>query len=174
MCGTKPSPTVTRGRPPWFIPSFRMSLRLPNLTTQGGTPLSLGSYARCQGLMVSLSTFLRLRCVTFIATPMFLGIWGTGPFRVITRLYVLSFKNRLIGDNRANAFQVGRPNIPFSGLFSSGFTTATDTLPTRLARLQISKLSLKRPKGRLFASSHARRLQPANKAVDRLHCITSL
>ena len=49
MCGTKPSPTVTRERPPCFIPFFRMSSRLLNLTTPGGTPQPLGSYARCQG-----------------------------------------------------------------------------------------------------------------------------
>ena len=106
MCGTKPSPTVTRERPALF---HYMSSRLLNLTTLGGTLLSLGSYARCQGLIVPLLTCLWLRRVTFIATPMFLRIWGTGPFRVITRLYVLSFK--------ANAFQVGCPNIPFSALF---------------------------------------------------------
>ena len=35
-------------------------------------------------------------------------------FRVITWLYVLSFKSQPIGCNRANAFQVGCPNIPFS------------------------------------------------------------
>ena len=36
--------------------------------------------------------------------------------------------------------------------------TATDTLPAHLARSQMSKLSLNRLKGRLFASPHARRL----------------
>ena len=52
MCGTRPSPTVTRERPPCFIPFFRMSSRLLNLNTQRGTPQPLGSYALCQGLIV--------------------------------------------------------------------------------------------------------------------------
>ena len=113
MCGAKPSPTVTRERPPCFIPFFRMSSRLLNLTTLGGTPQPLGSYARCQGLIVSFLTYLWLRRVIFTATPMFLRIWGTSPFRVITRRYVLSFKSPLIMDNSANASRVGCPNIPF-------------------------------------------------------------
>ena len=112
MCGTEPSPTVTRERPPCFIPFFYMTSRLLNLTTQGGTPLSLGSCARCQGLIVSLLTCLWLRRVSFIATHMSSRIWGTCPFRVFTRLSVLSFISRLIEDNRENAFQVGCPNIP--------------------------------------------------------------
>ena len=49
----------------------------------------------------------RRRCVTFTATPMSLRTWGTGLFQVTSRLYVLSFKNRLIGDTRANVFHVG-------------------------------------------------------------------
>ena len=48
MCGTTPSLIVTRERPPCFILLFRMSSRLLNLTTLGGTPQPLGSYARCQ------------------------------------------------------------------------------------------------------------------------------
>ena len=74
-----------------------MSSRLPNLTTLGEVPLSLGVYARCQGLIVSSSTCLWLRRVTSIATPMFSRIWRSGPFRVTTRLHVWLFKNRLFG-----------------------------------------------------------------------------
>ena len=88
---------MTRERLPYFIPFFLMSSRLPNLTTLGGVPLSLGVYARCQGLIVSSSTCLWLRRVTSIATVMFSRIWSSGPFRVTTRLYVWLFKNRLFG-----------------------------------------------------------------------------
>ena len=68
MCGIKLSPTVTRERPPCVIPFFSMFLRLLKLITLGGTLLSLGSYARCQGLIVSLLICLWLRRVTFAAT----------------------------------------------------------------------------------------------------------
>ena len=50
-CGTKPLPTVTRERPPYFIPFFHTFLRLLNLITQEGTPRSLVSYALYQGLI---------------------------------------------------------------------------------------------------------------------------
>ena len=81
-----------------------MSSRLLNLTALGGTPQPLGSHALFQALIASLLTYLWLRRETFTATPMFLRICGTGPSRVITRRYVLSFKRRLIEDNSANAF----------------------------------------------------------------------
>ena len=100
--GTKPSPTVTRERLQCFIPFFRMFSRLLNLITLGGTPQPLGSYVLCQGLIASLLTDLWLRREIF-TTPMFLRIWGTGPFRVITRRYVLSFKSRLI-DNATKEY----------------------------------------------------------------------
>ena len=77
----------------------------------------LGSCALYQGLIASLLTYLWLRREIFTATPMSSRIWGTGPFRVITRRYVLSFISQLIGSNRAIAFQVGSPNIPSSVLF---------------------------------------------------------
>ena len=105
------------GKAALFHSFFHMSSRLLDLTTLGGIPLSLGSYARCQGLIVSLLSYVWLRLVTFTATPMSLRIWGTSPLRVITRRYILSFKSRLIKENSANAFQVGCPNIPFSVLF---------------------------------------------------------
>ena len=96
-CGTKPSPTVTRERPPYFIPFFRMSSRLLNLVTLGGTPQPLGSYALCQGLITFLLTYLKQRREIFAGTPMSSRIWRTGPFRVITRRFVWSFKSHPIG-----------------------------------------------------------------------------
>ena len=42
---------------------------------------------------------------------------GKRSIRVTTQLYVWSFKNRPLGDMRANAFRVECPNIPFSVLF---------------------------------------------------------
>ena len=106
--------------------SSRLVSRKHNLTTLEGTPLPLGSYVRCQGSIVSSLTYLWLRREIFTATPMSSRILGTGPFRVITRRYVLSFKSRPIKDNSANAFQAGCPNIP----------AITDTVPTNLARSQ--------------------------------------
>ena len=93
MCGTKPSPRVTWERPPCSNHSFRISSRVLNLTTFGGTPLPLGSYVRCQGLIVSLLIYLWLRRVTFTATPMFFENLGNRSIP-ITRRYVLSFKSR--------------------------------------------------------------------------------
>ena len=113
MCGTKPSPTVTRERPPCFIPFYRMSSRSLNLTTQGGTPQPLGSCALCQGVTASLLTYLWLRRETCTETPRFLRIWGTGPFRVITRRYVLSVRSRRIEDKCKRVLQSGCPNILF-------------------------------------------------------------
>ena len=94
-CGTRHSPMVTRERLHCFISFFfHMFLKLLSLTIRGGTPQPLGSYALCQGLIVSLSIYLWLRRVIFTATPMSSRTWGTGPFRKITQPYVLSFKSQ--------------------------------------------------------------------------------
>ena len=111
--GTKHSPMVTRERLQCFIPFFHLFLKLLNLITRGGTPQPLRSYARYQGLIASLLTYLWLRREIFTATPMSSRTWGTGPFRVIMRRYASSFQSQPIGDSRANAFPVGCPNIPF-------------------------------------------------------------
>ena len=68
--GTRHSPMVTRERLQRFIPFFHMFLKLLSLITRGGTPQPLGSYALCQGLIVSSSIYLWLRRVIFTATPM--------------------------------------------------------------------------------------------------------
>ena len=67
---------------------------------------------------------------------------GTGPFRVITQQYVLSLKGQQIGDNRANAFQVGCPNIPFFALLQrlhDDHRFSTDPF-SRLSQLQLQLL----------------------------------
>ena len=61
-----------------------------------------------------LPIFLWLKRATSIATPMFLRTWRKGSYRVTMQLYVCLVENRLFGDTRANAFRVGRRNIPFS------------------------------------------------------------
>ena len=110
-------PTVTRKRPLYSIPFFNTLSRILNLITRGGTPQPFGSYALYQGSIEFAVTKLWLRRETFTATPMFLRIWRTDPFRVTTRRYVLSFISRPFGSNSANAIQAGRPNILSSVLF---------------------------------------------------------
>ena len=63
------------GKAALFHSLFPHVLRLLNPTTPGGILLSLELFARCQGLIVSLSTCPWLRRVTSTATPMFLRIW---------------------------------------------------------------------------------------------------
>ena len=53
---------------------------------------------------------------------------GSGPFRVATRRYALSFISRLIKSNSANAFQAGCPNILSSVLFSSPWLGGNQSL----------------------------------------------
>ena len=66
--------------------------------------------------------------------------WESEPFRVTTQQYASSFKSPQIEDTRANAFQAGRPNIPFSVTCCS-FMTTTGSLKTRsfcaLAELKV-------------------------------------
>ena len=116
MCGTEPSLTVTRERPPCFIPFFHMSSRLLNLTALGGTPLFIG-------IIRTLSWIDRI----FINLPMSevrdfhyhshvfenLGSRSIPSDHAAVRIVL----RKRTGDNRANAFQVGCPNIPFSVLF---------------------------------------------------------
>ena len=80
-----------------------MFLKLLNLITRGGTPQNLGSYALCQGLTVFFLIYPWLRREILTATGMSSRTWGIGPYRVITRRYVLSFKSRVLEDNSANA-----------------------------------------------------------------------
>ena len=122
-----------------------MFLKLLSLITRGGTPRPLGSYARYQGLIASLLTYLWLRREIFTATPLSSRTWGTGPFRVITRRYVLSFTSRQIEDTRANSFQAGCPNILFSAPSCKDFTMTTVFLLIRLVHSLNLKFSYTRP-----------------------------
>ena len=112
MCGTKTSPTVTRERPPCVIPFFRMSLRLLNLITLEGTPVSLGSYALSQRVILSFLTCPWPMRETFTATSISSRVLEIGPSQVTTPRYVLSFKSHLIGDTRANVFRAGCRSVP--------------------------------------------------------------
>ena len=84
-----------------FHSFFHMFWGLLSRITRG-TPLHRfsGSRALFQGL-VAFSLNYPSRRETFTATPKFLRICGAGPFRVITRRYVLSVMSQLIGSNRA-------------------------------------------------------------------------
>ena len=128
-----------------FHSFFHMFLKLLSLITRGGTPRPLGSYARYQGLIASLLTYLWLRREIFTATPLSSRTWGTGPFRVITRRYVLSFTSRQIEDTRANSFQAGCPNILFSAPSCKDFTMTTVFLLIRLVHSLNLKFSYTRP-----------------------------
>ena len=70
------------------------------------------SIAHCQGLIelffinMPMDEARGFHCCSHV----FLGIWGSGPYRVTTLLYVWLFKDQLFGDIRANAFQVGCSN----------------------------------------------------------------
>ena len=80
------------------------------------------SYPNAEGILLGDSNICdpeegRFRHEIFTATPKSSRTWETGPFRVTTRRYVLSFISHLIGSNRANAFQAGCPNILSSVLF---------------------------------------------------------
>ena len=168
--GTKPSPTVTRERLQCFIPFFRMFSRLLNLITQGGTPQPLGSYVLCQGLIASLWTYLWLRHKTF--TPMFLRIWETGPFRVITRRYV-SFKkptDRGQQGQRIPSWMSKRPVFcSFLKRLHDDHRYSADPL---LRTCRVQNYWWKRPKSRLFVSSHGRHLTAwEQSSSNRLHCI---
>ena len=136
-----------------------MFSRSLNQNTLGGTPLSLGSYARCQDLIVSLSTCLWLRCVTFIATPMCLSIWGTGPFRVITRLYVLSFKKPSNQGQQGKRFPSWVSRHPgFCSILKRLHDDHRYSADPIGALADFKTLIEEGQKGKLFASSHARRL----------------
>ena len=91
----------TRERLPCFILYFFAFFKLFNLIARGGTPQPLGSYAKCQELIASLSTYLWLKHETFIVTLMSLRTWGSEPFRVITQRYASSFRSPQIEDTRA-------------------------------------------------------------------------
>ena len=71
MSGIKLSPMVTWGKLLCFILYFLEFSNLPSLTILGETPQSMWLYARCQGLIELLSTFLWLKRATSIATPCF-------------------------------------------------------------------------------------------------------
>ena len=92
---------------------------------------------------------------TFINLPMaesqdfhcyshFSRILGNGPYRVTMQLYVSSYKSRLSGVTRANAFRVGYPNIPFSSQFWDSSATITNLLMTHSSRFADSKVILEK------------------------------
>ena len=71
-------------------------------------------YVHCPGLIERSSTFLWLKHVISTASSAVLENLGKRPYQVIMQRYVLSYRNRPPGVTRANAFQVGCPNIPSS------------------------------------------------------------
>ena len=75
-CGTRHSPTATRERLLYSILFFRMSLRLPNLTTQEKTLQPLETYALFQGLIGYSSIYLWLKYVISAAPLMLMRISG--------------------------------------------------------------------------------------------------
>ena len=133
LCGTNPSPTVTRERLLRFTPFFCKSLSLLNLHLLGGTPQNWDhTYAVKDRSYLHFLTMAEARdfhCYSHASENL-----GTGPPRATTRQYVLSFKSRLIKDTKANASRLRCRNITLSVLFWSGSTKATDTLPSHLAR----------------------------------------
>ena len=97
-----------------FIPFFLVYSKLRSKTSQGETPQPMALYVHCPGLIERSSTSLWLKHV--ISTAILL-CWKTlenGPYQVIMQRYVMSYRNRPLGVTRANAFQVGCPNIPSS------------------------------------------------------------
>ena len=90
--GTKPSPTVTRERLQCFIPFSACSrdcstwLHKEGLHSPWGHTYSVKDWSHLYEPTCGWGTRLSL------LLPCFLRIWETGPFRVITRRYVLSFK----------------------------------------------------------------------------------
>ena len=128
-----------------FLFPHVLEIAQPDYTRRDSTQ-PLRSKALYQGLIASLLTYLWLRRVIFNATPMSSRIWGTRPFRVITRRYVLSFISPQIGDSRANAFQVGCSNIPFSAPFCNDLTMTTLLLYRSFGALAEFKAILEKAK----------------------------
>ena len=76
---------------------YRMSSRLLNLITRGGTPNILDQTHSCK----DWSPFNKKPSMAEARD--FHRTWRIGPLQVITRRYVSSFRNQHIGNNRANA-----------------------------------------------------------------------
>ena len=91
--GTKPSPSVTPERPPYFIPFFHMYSRLLNLITLGGIRQPLGSYALCQGL---IAFFMNLPMAEARDFHCYAHVFENLGNRTIPSDHVWSFKSQFI------------------------------------------------------------------------------
>ena len=134
------------GKTAVFHFSFPTFLRLPNLTTQEETLLSLESYALCQGLILCLSIYLWLKHVISIAVLMSLRTSGRRLFRVTKLQYASSSRNLPIDDTRANIFPAGCPNIPFLAPSCSNFMKTTDSLLIHSVHFLNLKFSYTKPR----------------------------
>ena len=108
-----------------------MSSRLLHLITPRGTPQLLGSYALYRRLIAVGTICLWLGHEIFTAAPM---SSRTGPFRVITRRFVLSFKSRLIEDNQFPSWH----SANCRRMLSSTFEMTDIHGPDRLSRMIVS------------------------------------
>ena len=118
MFGIKRSPRVTWRKPLFFILYFLEFLKLLNLITLGETPPSMELYARYQGLIelfinIPMTEARDFHCQSHVFENLEKRSIPSDHAAVACGF----FKLRLIGDTRANAFQVGCPNIPSSVLF---------------------------------------------------------
>ena len=114
MFGTNPSVKEIRGCLLSFIPFFLVYSKLRSQTSQGETLQPMALFVHCPRLIERSSTSLWLKHVISTA---FLLCWRTlenGPYQVIMQRYMMSYRNRPLEVTRANAFQVGFPNIPSS------------------------------------------------------------
>ena len=117
MFGIRPSLTEKRENcllPFLFFPST-LGIAQPDFTRRDSA--ADGKYARRPGLIERLSISLWLKHATSTGTPTSWRTLEKRPYRVTMWLYASSFKNRLFGATRANAFRVGCPNTRFFAHF---------------------------------------------------------
>ena len=109
--------------------------------------------------------YLWLRREIFTAAPMSSRTWGTGPFRVTTRQYVLSFMSQLLGSNNANkaGCQTSRYLLHFeAGSRCHRFSTEP------FGALAEFKAVLGKLRSRRFVNSHGRHLTASERNLNRL------
>ena len=100
-----------------FVPCV-LEISQPDLTRRDATSL----YVHFPGLMERSSTSLWLKHEISTAIRKCWGTLENGPYQVITQRHASSYRNRLLGVTRADAFRVGCPNIrrkPELGPFAS-------------------------------------------------------
>ena len=145
-----------------FIFPHVLEIAQPDYTRRDSTALGVkGTLSRIDRIFFNLPM---AEARDFHCYSMSSRTWGTGPFRVITRRCVLSLISQPIGCNRANAFQVGCPNIPFSAPFCNDLTMTTVFLLIRLVRSQNSKFFLKRLRVWRSVNSLGRHLTAAGRS----------